>query len=307
MHQCTIESLLDSDLGRRLRGKVQLIFTSPPFPLNRKKQYGNLTGAAYVRWLSALAPRLAALLKPNGSLVIELGNSWNPGSPTMSTLPLEALLAFKEEGQLYLCQQFVCHNPARLPSPVQWVNRERIRVKDAYTNLWWMSPSDRPAADNRRVLTTYSSRMQRILRLGVYNAGKRPSQHKIGKTSFLKNNGGAIPSNVLTISNTTSNDAYLRYCREERIVPHPARMSPALPEFFIRLLTKPRNLVFDPFSGSNSTGAAAESLKRRWLAAEPEPMYIDGSIARFPTLLSRRTRPRTPDASPIDGTTVAAG
>ena len=200
----------------------------------------------------------------------------------MSTLAMEALLAFKEHGRLHLCQQFICHNPARLPSPAQWVNRERIRVKDAYTNLWWMSPTDRPAADNRRVLATYSLRMQRILRLGTYNAGTRPSQHTIGKTSFIKNNGGAIPSNVLTVSNTTSNDAYLRYCRQESLDIHPARMPPDLPEFFIRFLTKPRNLVFDPFSGSNSTGAAAESLKRRWLATEPNLAYIEGSIARFP-------------------------
>ena len=307
MYQCTVESLLDSDLGRRLRGRVQLIFTSPPYPLNRKKQYGNLTGAAYVHWLSALAPCLAALLKPNGSLVIELGNSWNPGSPTMSTLALEALLAFKDAGRLYLCQQFICYNPARLPSPVPWVNRERIRVKDAYTTLWWMSPTDRPAADNRRVLTTYSPRMQRLLRLRAYNAGNRPSQHKIGKTSFLTNNGGAIPSNVLTISNTTSNDPYLRYCRKARIVPHPARMSPDLPEFFIRLLTKPRNLVFDPFAGSNSTGAAAESLKRRWLATEPESSYIDGSIARFPTMFAPGTPPNMPGATTVDANTVAGG
>ena len=288
MYQGTVESILNSNIGRRLRGKVQLIFTSPPYPLNRKKRYGNLTGDSYVRWLSELAPHLSALLKPDGSLVMELGNSWTPGSPTMSTLALEAFLAFKEKGHFYLCQQFVCHNPARLPSPVQWVNRERIRVKDAYTHLWWMSPSDRPAADNRRVLTTYSPRMQRLLKDMQYNGGKRPSQHTIGKTSFLKDNGGAIPSNVLTIPNTSSNDAYLRYCRKESIDPHPARMPPTLPEFFIRFLTKPRNLVFDPFSGSNCTGAAAESLKRRWLGVEPQADYVDGSIARFQEIVDKR-------------------
>ena len=225
MYQGTVESVLDSDIGRRLRGKVQLIFTSPPYPLNRKKKYGNLKGDLYIRWLAELAPRLSALLKPDGSLVMELGNSWTPGSPTMSTLALEAFLAFKKQGDFYLCQQFVCNNPARLPSPVQWVNRERIRVKDSYTHLWWMSPSDRPAADNRRVLTPYSPSMQRLLRAGQYNGGTRPSQHTIGKISFLKDNGGAIPSNVLTIPNTSSNDAYLRYCRNEHIEPHPARMA----------------------------------------------------------------------------------
>ena len=70
MYQGTVESILNSNIGRRLRGKVQLIFTSPPYPLNRKKRYGNLTGDSYVRWLSELAPHLSALLKPDGSLVM---------------------------------------------------------------------------------------------------------------------------------------------------------------------------------------------------------------------------------------------
>jgi len=290
MFEGTVEELLDSAIGRGLRGKVQLIFTSPPYPLNRKKKYGNLNGTDYIQWLSALAPRLSQVLKPNGSLVIELGNSWTPGSPTMSTLALEALLAFKSAGNFHLCQQFACHNPARLPSPVQWVNRERIRVKDAYTHLWWMSPSERPMADNRRVLTEYSPSMRRLLKSGQYNNGRRPSQHLIGESSFLTNNGGAIPSNVLTVSNTSSRDAYLRYCRDRCIDPHPARMASQLPEFFIRFLTNPRHLVFDPFSGSNCTGAAAESLKRRWIGVEPNAAYIDGSIGRFGECLTKGKR-----------------
>jgi DNA modification methylase len=42
-----------------LRGKVDLIFTSPPFPLNRKKKYGNEQGEAYVKWLADFAPLAA--------------------------------------------------------------------------------------------------------------------------------------------------------------------------------------------------------------------------------------------------------
>jgi len=41
-----------------------------------------------------------------------------------------------------------------------------------------------------------------------------------------------------------------------------------LREFFIKLLTQPRDLVLDLFAGSNTTGEAAESLGRRWLALE---------------------------------------
>jgi len=186
-----------------------------------------------------------------------------------------------EAGKLHLCQQFVCYNPARLPSPAQWVNVKRIRVKDSFTHVWWMSPSQHPEADNRRVLKPYSESMASLLRLKKYNAGRRPSQHKIGAKSFFTDNGGAIPSNVLTISNTRSNDAYLEYCRLRGHQVHPARMPLELPSFFVKFLTKPKNLVLDPFGGSCTTGAAAEALKRRWVAIEPTPEDVAGSRGWF--------------------------
>jgi site-specific DNA-methyltransferase (cytosine-N4-specific) len=248
------EDILESPLiAEGLRHQVDLIFTSPPFPLNRKKKYGNLKGDAYLEWLAAFADRFKLLLKPKGSIVIELGNAWEPGKPAMSTLALKALLGFLEKGKFSLCQQFVWHNPARLPSPAQWVNVERIRLKDAYTNLWWMSKTDRPLADNRRVLTEYSKDMKELLEKQKYNSGMRPSQHKIGAKSFLTNNEGAIPSNVITLANTHSNSEYQTYCREHELQPHPARMPSGLAEFFIKFLTKPDMLVLDPFGGSNTT------------------------------------------------------
>ena len=242
----TAETVLPSNLIRKYRGKVQLIFTSPPFPLNRKKKYGNRQGEAYIEWLTSFAPTFRKLLKPDGSIVIELGNAWEPGRPVMSTLALRALLAFLDNGNFQLCQQFICHNPARLPSPVQWVNVERVRVKDSYTHVWWMATSERPKADNRRVLIEYSSAMRKLLSSRKYNAGKRPSEHHIGESSFLKDNKGAIPSNVLsedlltnllTVANTKAKDDYQNYCRAHGLRPHPSRMPIELPEFFIRFLT----------------------------------------------------------------------
>ncbi len=264
------------------KGKVRLIMTSPPFPLNRKKKYGNKIGDEYVEWLAGYASKFRQLLHPRGSIVIELGNAWEPGLPVMSTLSLEALLGFLKAGDLKLCQQFIWNNPARLPTPVQWVNIKRVRVKDAFTHIWWMARSANPIANNRRVLVPYSDSMSRLLRNGQYNSGPRPSQHQIGEGSFLRNNGGAIPSNVITLRNTHATSAYQVYCRKNGIKPHPARMAPGLAEFFIKFLTKEGDLVLDPFAGSNTTGAAAESLKRKWLAIEPQAEYIRGSVGRFP-------------------------
>jgi site-specific DNA-methyltransferase (cytosine-N4-specific) len=287
------EEVLQTRRFLRHKGKVQLVFTSPPFPLNRKKKYGNLSGTAYAQWLAAFASILAGYLTPDGSIVIELGNAWENGRPTMSTLPLETLLAFKEAAKLYLCQEFICFNPARLPSPAQWVNVERCRVKDSFTRLWWLSPTDRPKADNRRVLQEYSDSMKKLLKSGRYNAGRRPSEHHIGEESFLTNNGGAIPSNVmtegfvadlLTIANTKTNDPYQVHCRRTGREPHPARMPLQVPEFFVKLLTDAGDLVLDPFAGSNTTGRSAENLRRRWISIEVDSAYAEGSRGRFQTL-----------------------
>lgn len=295
--------VLESPALRKQKGKVNLVFTSPPFPLNRKKRYGNLAGDQYVRWLSSFAPKLREFLASDGSIVIELGNGWVKGRPEMSTLPLEALLAFKREGGFYLCQEFIAYNPARLPSPAQWVTVERCRVKDAYTRLWWLSAVEKPKSDNRNVLSDYSHSMRKLLERGTYNAGTRPSAHNIGRRSFLKNNGGSIPPNLLVdsvedvlpdflerlpalhgvipVSNTDSYDPYQRYCRENGIELHPARMPGKLVRFFINFLTEPGDLVLDPFAGSNMTGFIAGTNQRRWISIEKERMYALSSASRF--------------------------
>ena len=301
----TIEDWLASDAARRLRGEVDLILTSPPFPLNRKKSYGNKTGDAYLKWLEELSPKLAAMLSERGSIVVELGNAWNAGEPTMSTLPVEALLAIKKSADLRLCQEFICHNPARLPSPIQYVNVERIRAKDSWTRLWWMSKVPKPKADNRRVLLPYSDAMRSLLKRKRYNGGARPSQHHIGAKSFLKDNGGAIaPSalsqdalkqmdSFLSIANTRStNDRYLAWCEQHEVPPHPARMQPLLSAFFVSFLTKKGDCVLDPFAGSNTTGATSHALGRRWVSIEANAMNVDSSKTQFENLAWTGTVPK---------------
>ncbi len=281
MLQGKAESVLRSPFLETYLGRVNLVFTSPPFPLNRKKAYGNSTGKTYEGWLAGFSKPFSEFLNPDGSIVIEIGNSWNAGEPTMSTLGLKSLLRFLESGDLNLCQQFVYQNPARLPSPAQWVNVERIRVKDVFTHIWWMSPTTRPKANNRNVLTAYSDAMRKLLETGDYNSGPRPSEHLIGTKSFLKNNGGAIPPNVITAANTRATDPYLEYCKENDIRPHPARMPEQIAKFFIEFLTEPGDIVLDPFAGSNVTGAVAESLGRRWISIEARSEYAEASRSRF--------------------------
>jgi DNA modification methylase len=275
------EDVLRSPQMAPYKGKVQLIFTSPPFPLNRKKKYGNLTGPEYLIWFSRMAAVFKQFLRRDGSIVVEIGNSWQPGEPTQSILPTQSLLAFLQEGQLKLCQEITYYNPARLPSPAQWVNIERIRLKDATTKVWWMAPSSRPKANNRNVLNGYSAAMLKLIETQKYNAGARPSEHHISEAGFMKNNGGSISANLIECANTSSSDPYLKFCRSHKIKPHPARMPLRVPEFFIKFLTDEDDLVLDPFGGSNTTGYSAERLGRRWISIEADRVYAACSVARF--------------------------
>ena len=151
--------------SKALTGKVQLLLTSPPFPLNNKKKYGNSNGEEYLNWFTGLAEMFAKVLTPNGSIVIELGNAWEANRPVQSLLTLQSLMSFvsNEKADLRLCQEFICYNPARLPSPAQWVTIERVRAIDSFTHVWWMANSDNPKADNRNILRPYSKSMKKLL------------------------------------------------------------------------------------------------------------------------------------------------
>lgn len=260
---------------------VQLILTSPPYALVREKPYGNIVQEHYVEWFLEFADELRRILKPEGSLVLDIGGSWIRGSPTKSTYQFELLLALTEK--FFFAQDFYWWNPARLPSPAEWVNVKRIRVKDAVDTVWWLSKSENPKADNRRVLQAYGEDQRKLIQ-GRVKETVRPSGHSITH-NFSKNNGGSIPSNWLVIPNTNSNSYYMRQCRSLGESPHPARFPSKLPEFFIKFLTSNSDdIVLDPFAGSNMTGFVAEENNRKWISFELVEKYLINSKLRWPNL-----------------------
>lgn len=296
---------------------IDLICTSPPFALVRKKEYGNVDAHKYVEWFKVFAIQFYRILKPKGSLVIDIGGSWIKGYPVRSLYHFELVIELckpQKEGGIgfYLAQELYWYNPAKLPTPAEWVTVRRERVKDAVNTIWWLSKDPHPKSNNKNVLRPYSEAMKNLLKNG-YNAKLRPSGHDIS-TKFRSDRGGAIPPNiinaqanediseigspvktrfdwlsndltqpvnVISASNTASNDYYQKRCKNEGIKSHPARFPQALPEFVINLCTEPGDLVLDPFAGSNMTGRVAETLQRRWLAFEIDQHYIQTSKFRF--------------------------
>ena len=288
---------------------VDLIMTSPPFGLVRKKSYGNEDADRYCDWFRPFAEGFKRVLKDTGSLVIDIGGAWIPGQPTRSLYHFKLLIMLCEEYGFHLCQEHYWWNPAKLPSPAEWVNVRRVRVKDAVNTVWWLSLTPWPKVSNRRVLAPYSDSMRGLLKNG-YTAKLRPSGHAISD-KFRKDNGGAVPPNLLAIANTESNGRYQDYCRENGIDIHPARFPSLLPEYFIRMLTDPGDLVVDPFGGSCVTGSVSEALRRRWACCEMSEEYLNGAISRFAdtpaTLQKDRSTPyvlNPPCSLPVDEAAV---
>lgn len=258
---------------------VDLIMTSPPFGLVRKKSYGNVDAHEYVEWFKPFGMEFKRILKESGSLVIDIGGAWIPGQPTRSLYHFDLLLMLCRDLGFHLAQEFYWWSPSKLPTPAEWVTVRRIRVKDAINCVWWLSKTAWPKASNRRVLIPYSDSMKSLLKNG-YKAKLRPSGHDISE-KFSVDNKASIPPNLLAIPNTESNSHYLKYCKERGLPQHPARFPADLPEFFVRMLTDKDDLVFDPFAGSCVTGEVAERLKRRWICCDLIEDYLKGAEGRF--------------------------
>jgi site-specific DNA-methyltransferase (cytosine-N4-specific) len=131
--------------------------------------YGNEDQSAYVDWLASFAEKIMSKLATDGSFVIDLGGAYQRGSPSRSLHIYKIVLRLCEDLGYHLCQEFYWHNTAKLPSPIEWVNKRKIRAKDSFNTILWLSKTPWPKADVRNVLTPYSARMRQLLaKAGTY-------------------------------------------------------------------------------------------------------------------------------------------
>jgi site-specific DNA-methyltransferase (cytosine-N4-specific) len=261
---------------------IDIVITSPPFALCRKKAYGNVEETEYVSWIKPFGKEVFRVLKSSGSFILDLGGAYKQGKPARSLYNFRVLLCFCDEIGFTLAEDFYWYNPSKLPSPIEWVNKRKIRAKDAVNTVWWFSKTEYPKADVTKVLAPYSDRMKQLIKdpENFYKPDKRPSGHAIS-AGFGKDNGGAIPPNLLSIPNTDSSSNYMRLCKALGVERHPARFPIDLPSFFIKMLTSEGDTVLDIFGGSNTTGFVAETLNRKWLTFELNHKYLAASIFRF--------------------------
>ncbi|MDG2228958.1 MAG: site-specific DNA-methyltransferase [Gammaproteobacteria bacterium] len=284
-----IQAEANNYMNQRLPdASVDLIITSPPYALLQPKSYGNKPQDDYLDWFLSFAKNFYRILKPKGSLVIDIGGSWIKGQPSRSLQHIELPILLCRKYGFYLAQEFLWENTNKLPTPAQWVTVKRVRVKDAVNFVWWLSKDPNPKADNKKVLKPYSKAQENLFKMG-YNSETRPSQHKISD-KFGNKNKGAIPPNVIREYNEPTNhfkvpnsieSNYNKYCRKKGYKIHPAKFPPFLPEFFIKMTTDKGDTVYDPFGGSCTTGYMAEKLERNWICTDLDDEFLRGAKGWF--------------------------
>jgi site-specific DNA-methyltransferase (cytosine-N4-specific) len=179
------------------------------------------------------------------------------------------LLALVDDG-LQLVPRVLWYNLAKMPAPAEWVN-VRAHPGQGFSRIHFLAFGLSSPADNAKVLQEYSKDMARLIKRGIKNT-KRPSGHNI-KPTFAADRGGSIPPNLIECGNNESNSRYIKESKSSGRKVHPARFPAELPRFFIQFLTDPGDVVLDPFAGSNTTGAVAERLGRKWIAIEKHREY----------------------------------
>lgn len=270
-------------------GTVDLIVTSPPFPLEDQKRSGGYsapwkTEDDYLEWTARLARAMRRVLKHEGSVIYETGSAWVKGEPRVKTWQWRIPFVFGENG-LLLVQDLWVEYRNRPASPTEWVGRRKIRFRPVITPLWWFSPTPWPKTrldrvmepSNARHLPLYTSQPappaeERIL----YRPGGHHFRASFDHTRYEKR----IPSNLIRVTVTTST-RYMQEARKQGRTIHPARFHPDLVRWVVTWASDPGDLVLDPMAGINTTGYVAQSLGRRWVSIEISPIFAADSTLWF--------------------------
>lgn len=262
-------------------GSVDLILTSPPYPVVRRA-YGRFTVPEWLAWMSDLVGLWRGLLRDRGTLAVNLGDVFVGGTPALSPYVERFTLDAIDRHGLHLAGRMPWHSPTKLPH-LQWAVKHRVRPKNTLEHVILFSRDPNPDWDTRRLpAEAYAVRTRAQAARDADRAREsRPCGHVINPQAFAQTAGGPIPGNLIVSGGVTGSSDFARRCALEGLPAHPARFPDALPRKVILLTTAPGGLVYDPMAGSNTTGKVAADLGRRFIASEPMLTYARASALRF--------------------------
>lgn len=286
-----------TDLGVAIWGRCQEVYsgigepialcvTSPPYPLRQARAYGNPDEAKYVDFICESLGPIVSNLIPGGSVVLNISNDiFEPKSPARSLYIERLILALHDRLGLSLMDRMPWVNFSKPPGPTHWACVNRVQLTTAYEPVFWFTNDPmRVRSNNRRVLEPHTDRHTRLMqgggarRTAVYGDGA----YKIRPDSYGRITEGKIPRNVIQRGHACNDTrAYREHAASLGLPTHGAMQPTSIPDFFIRFLTEPGDLVVDNFGGTIRTGLAAERLGRRWFVTEWILEYLRGAAELF--------------------------
>lgn len=269
-----------------LDAPITLVLTSPPYPLQKARAYGNPTEAQYVDWICETLEPMVKNLRPGGSICLNISNDvFLPGLPARSLYRERLVLALHDRLGLYKMDEFIWFNRSKPPGPVQYASIQRNQLNVAWEPVYWFTNNPRCVlADNRRVLQQHTEKHLALIHGGgeQRDVSNSDGAYVIRPGAYGTLTAGSIPKNVLSFGHRCAAQlAYKKAARAMGLPVHGAPMPLKLAQFFVEFLSMPGDLVVDPFGGSFTTADAAERLGRRWMSTECMLEYVLGGATRF--------------------------
>jgi site-specific DNA-methyltransferase (adenine-specific) len=237
---------------------VDLIITSPPYADQRKGTYGGISHDKYVEWFLPISNQLLRVLKSRGTFILNIKEKVVEGE--RSTYVMELILEMKKQGWLWT-EEFIWHKKNSYPG--KWPNRFR----DSWERLLQFNKNRKFTMYQEEVMVPMGAWAKSRLK-NLSDTDKIRDNSKVG-SGFGKNISNwlerdkAYPTNVLHLATECNNKN------------HSAAFPEELPEWFIKLFTKEKDTVLDPFMGSGTTLIVANRMKRNSIGIDIVPEYFD--------------------------------
>lgn len=274
------------DVFGQLDEDIAVCITSPPYPLAKARAYGNVSAQEWVDWICRHLEPVIKRLIPGGSIAINISNDiFIPGLPARSTYRERFVIAMEDRFGLYKMDDIPWVNDSKPPGPYQWASRERMQLNTGYEPiLVFCNDPLRSFACNKRVLEPHSVSHQKLIAKGGEQRARQNSDgaYRVRVGAYANPTEGRIPKNVLRFGHSCPDQRRLRKLAKAAGLPvHGASMPLRLAIFLVKFLSRPGDLVVDPFGGTLTTPKACELLGRFWLATEIMAEYLLAGGFRF--------------------------
>lgn len=238
---------------------VDAIVTSPPYAEQRKAAYGGIPEGEYPSWTVSWMTEAMRLLKPDGSVIINIRPHIKNGQ--ISDYVLRTRLALREAGWNE-CEELIWIKPSSAPlgSPA--------RPRRAWESLLWFAKHGRPYSAPK-------AGGKPSLNIGHAGGGRvgphweRSQQNKPDGTVGV----ARVRDYVEIGTGAHENDTALNR--------HPAPFPVPMAAWCAQLICPPGGTILDPFSGSASTGVAAIRNGWNYIGIDAVAEYVDRSRLRL--------------------------